>query len=121
MSKTIEDRIEMAIEKDFTDRRGLRQEWNEIDDDIKREIRKTWKDLIRKELDTVKQEVLIEVGGTHGDGNVEVVQKPLGVKVVIKDFDNASLPDDVDLEDVNDENIEMVPVVREYVETEKIG
>lgn len=120
MAKSIEDRIEAAIEKDFTDRRGLRQEWNEIDEDIQQEIRNTWKALIHKELAKEKKEVLIEVGGDHGDGNVELVKKPIGVKVIIKDFDNASLPEDVDVLDINDENVELVPQIREYEAKEEI-
>jgi len=35
--------------------------------------------------------VEIEVGGDHGDGNVEVVKKSKGVEVIIRDFDNATL------------------------------
>ena len=31
-----------AIEDDFTDRRGLRQEWERIDDETLIEIRQTW-------------------------------------------------------------------------------
>jgi hypothetical protein len=44
-------RIVEAIIEDFTDRRGLRQEWEQIDDDIRREIVRTWKAIVRKELD----------------------------------------------------------------------
>ena len=35
-----------AIVKDLSDRRGLRQEWEQIDDDIREEIRETWAELI---------------------------------------------------------------------------
>jgi hypothetical protein len=38
------------IVEDFTDRRGLRQEWEQIDDDIQQEIRKTWEGLVEKGL-----------------------------------------------------------------------
>lgn len=31
-----------AIITDLSDRRGLRHEWDQIDDDIKREIRHAW-------------------------------------------------------------------------------
>lgn len=34
--------IVKAIIADLTGRRGLRQEWDQIDDDVKREIRDTW-------------------------------------------------------------------------------
>lgn len=44
-------RIVAAIERDFTDRRGLRQEWEQIDDEIQEEIRATWRKLVRKELE----------------------------------------------------------------------
>lgn len=39
-------RIVKAIERDFTDRRGLRQEWEQIDDDVKKDIRKTWRTIV---------------------------------------------------------------------------
>jgi hypothetical protein len=35
-----------AIIKDLTNRRGLSQEWDQIDPDIKEEIRNTWAGLI---------------------------------------------------------------------------
>jgi hypothetical protein len=44
------ERIVKAIEKDFTDRRGLRQEWEQIDAEIQAEIRATWTAIVRKEL-----------------------------------------------------------------------
>jgi hypothetical protein len=40
--------------------------------------------------------VEIEIGGDNGDGNVEVVSKDLGVHLIIKDHDNAEIPDDKD-------------------------
>lgn len=52
--------------------------------------------------------VVIEVGGDHGDGNVAVVHKSKGVKVIIRDFDNATLPEEIDM------GSEMVPEEREY-------
>lgn len=51
--------------------------------------------------------VVIEVGGDHGDGNVELIQKSLGVRVIIKDFDNATL-------DPENPNGNTIPEVREY-------
>jgi len=36
------EEIVFEIMKDFTDRRGLRQEWDNIDDDIQEEIIETW-------------------------------------------------------------------------------
>lgn len=35
-------KIVKLIVKDLTDRRGLRQEWDMIDDDIKKEIIEVW-------------------------------------------------------------------------------
>ena len=35
-------RIVAAIIRDFTDRRGLRQEWEQIDDETQAEIRDEW-------------------------------------------------------------------------------
>lgn len=37
-----------AIIKDLTDRRGLRQEWDAIDDDIQDEIRNVWIQIVVK-------------------------------------------------------------------------
>ena len=52
--------------------------------------------------------VIIEVGGDNGDGNVELLHKPKGVKVIIKDWDNAYIPEDADDQDAP------VPQIREY-------
>lgn len=38
-----------AIIEDLTDRRGLRGEWGQIDDDIKAEIRETWIAIVKGE------------------------------------------------------------------------
>jgi hypothetical protein len=72
---------------------------------------------MRKEIVMTKKnkEVVIEIGGDHGDGNCEVVQKPKGVKVIIKDWDNAYLPEDADEQDTP------VPVITEYDENEIVG
>ena len=43
-------RIVAAIEGDFTGRRGLRQEWEQIDASIKEEIRQEWALLVDEEL-----------------------------------------------------------------------
>jgi hypothetical protein len=40
-----------AILADMTDRRGLRHEWDQIDDDIKQEIKTTWAEIVQSELD----------------------------------------------------------------------
>ena len=44
------ERILFGFLRDFTDRRGLRQEWDQIDDDIQEEILETWDEIITKEL-----------------------------------------------------------------------
>jgi hypothetical protein len=48
---TIEKQIVFAILNDFTDRRGLRQEWENIDEDIKEEMIQTWIDIVKFKLD----------------------------------------------------------------------
>ncbi len=40
-------KIQDSIEGDLTDRRGLGQAWEEIDDDTINEVRETWVNLIR--------------------------------------------------------------------------
>ena len=47
LSKNIVERIMW----DFTDRRGLRQEWDAIDKDTKKEIIKTWENIVLEELE----------------------------------------------------------------------
>jgi hypothetical protein len=44
------EQIVKAIEADFTNRRGLRQEWERINSETQQEIRATWANLIRKEF-----------------------------------------------------------------------
>jgi len=58
--------------------------------------------------------VIIEVGGDHGDGNVELVKKPKGVTVIIKDWDNAYLPENAD------EQAAPEPQIRRYEEDVEI-
>lgn len=43
-------RIVNAIIKDLTDRSGLEQEWEMIDDDVRQEIRSAWERLCEDEL-----------------------------------------------------------------------
>lgn len=45
-----EESIAFDILADMSDRRGLRQEWNGIDDDIKIEIIQKWIDIVKKNL-----------------------------------------------------------------------
>ena len=72
---------------------------------------------LQKEIESLKKQlkeankekkVIIEVGGEHGDGNVELVEKSAGVSVIIKDWDNAYLPEGADEQD------EVVPEKREW-------
>jgi len=44
-------KIVRAIETDFTDRRGLRQEWEQIDPETQAEIRETWIKIVIEELE----------------------------------------------------------------------
>jgi len=44
-------RIVRAIIRDLSDRRGLRHEWDQIDDEIRAEIRAEWQRLIEVELE----------------------------------------------------------------------
>lgn len=43
-------KIAQAIEADIRDRRGLRQAFESIDEDIQREIREAWRALVRQHL-----------------------------------------------------------------------
>ena len=49
-SITKSEEIIFDIIDDLTDRRGLRQEWEDIDDEVKEEIIKTWIDLVDKKI-----------------------------------------------------------------------
>lgn len=46
-SRGLAEQVVAAIELDITDRRGLRQEWDQIDDSTKNEIREAWAKIIR--------------------------------------------------------------------------
>ncbi len=39
------------IEQDLSDRKGIANEWHEIDDEIKQEIRNSWMKIIDEEID----------------------------------------------------------------------
>jgi len=49
---TTEEKIVFSIINDFTDRRGLRQEWEQIDNDIQEEIIEEWINIVKKQLKT---------------------------------------------------------------------
>lgn len=44
------DLIVKEIVKDISDRRGLKHEWEAIDEDIQNEIKSKWRQIIYKEL-----------------------------------------------------------------------
>ncbi len=44
------EKIVKEILADLTDRRGLRQEWENIDDDIQEEIKSEWIKIVRSNL-----------------------------------------------------------------------
>jgi len=45
-----EESIVFSILEDFTDRRGLRQAWEEINEDIQEEILKEWIKIVKSNL-----------------------------------------------------------------------
>jgi len=47
---TVQEKIVFSIMSDFTDRRGLRQEWEQIDDEIQNEIIETWINIVKEKL-----------------------------------------------------------------------
>jgi len=49
MSREQARKIVDLIIKDLNDRRGLRHEWDQIDDDIKEEIVSVWTDIVATE------------------------------------------------------------------------
>lgn len=53
-SKKLAKKIFEAVERDLRDRRGLKQEWNLIDEEIQQEIRETNEANIAKILKRVK-------------------------------------------------------------------
>ncbi len=50
MASQIAETIVLKILYDLTDRRGLRQEWENIDVDTQREIETAWAEIIDSEL-----------------------------------------------------------------------
>lgn len=50
MSKEKARKVVEGIIKDLTDRRGLRQEWDMIDDDIQDEIKDKWTDIVLEKM-----------------------------------------------------------------------
>lgn len=52
VNEPIERRIVFRLLEDLTDRRGLRQQWEQIDDDIQEEIIQRWIELATTELNS---------------------------------------------------------------------
>jgi len=52
----LERRIAYQILHDMTDRRGLRQQWEQIDEDIQEEIIARWIELVSAELNAQEKE-----------------------------------------------------------------
>lgn len=50
MKEPISHRIVAAILEDLTDRGGLRHSWEDIDDDIQKEIVQKWRTIVEEEL-----------------------------------------------------------------------
>ena len=48
--------IVAGIVKDFTGRRGLRQEWEAIDDGIREEILDTWRSIAEKAIEEAEDD-----------------------------------------------------------------
>lgn len=57
-TEQVAKKIVAAILADLTDRRGLKQEWNQTDPKIQREIRAEWRAIVAAELD--KEEPWLE-------------------------------------------------------------
>lgn len=48
--ESTEHTIIREIEEDIRDRRGLKHEWNAIDEDVKEQIREAWRAIVRKHI-----------------------------------------------------------------------
>lgn len=53
MPNSIAAEVIRLILRDLTDRRGLRQEWEQIDDEIQAEIISSWEKLVASQVDHV--------------------------------------------------------------------
>src|SRR5437899_6401383 len=51
--KTVAEKIVDEIISDLSDRRGLRHEWDQIDDEIKDEVRDTWIDIVNSHMEGI--------------------------------------------------------------------
>jgi hypothetical protein len=49
-NRSVDRAVVESILKDMTNRRGLRQEWDQFDDGVKTELRVTWKKIVREAL-----------------------------------------------------------------------
>ncbi len=48
MTRSTVNKVVKAIIADLTDRRGLRQAWEEIDGDVRAEIRAAWRKIVKE-------------------------------------------------------------------------
>jgi hypothetical protein len=53
--RIIASKIVKVIETDFTDRRGLRQQWEQIDAETRQDIRETWMKIVVDILEQVER------------------------------------------------------------------
>lgn len=56
MASELAKKIVADILSDMTDRRGFRQEWDGVDEDIQTEIREVWEAIVDKAITTEKPE-----------------------------------------------------------------
>jgi hypothetical protein len=54
--KRIDTRIVDVIVRDLESRHGLRREWRALDEEIRKEIRATWRQIVRQEIAKSKRE-----------------------------------------------------------------
>jgi hypothetical protein len=54
-ASTVADRVVSLIIGDLTDRSGLQNVWDELDEDIQEEIRQTWASFIENEIQMIDQ------------------------------------------------------------------
>ena len=57
MEKSLEERIVDAILEDLTDRRGFRQEWDLVDEDVRSEIKERWMNIVVEESQNFLREL----------------------------------------------------------------
>lgn len=53
---TVARKIVWKIVEDLSDRRGLRQEWEQIDKETQKEIKEKWGKIVKLEIEKTQQE-----------------------------------------------------------------